>query len=222
MKRILLFTLMIGLFAVQAHAGMMLTLYDGTNTVSVADGGISDLNPLVGVITYIGSIGTWTTNVTTGLSKPVIGSVTDPQMDLNTVDVTSAAGGNLWITLKDDGFSLPEGWDSATLISSIGGTTQGIVWLTQTLQPVGDALVVTLGPFGPPTAGLGPLAFSGSGSISGLVSGLFSLSELALITHDKAGTTSFNASSTVVPVPAAVILGILGLGVVGIKLRKYA
>jgi hypothetical protein len=29
-------------------------------------------------------------------------------------------------------------------------------------------------------------------------------------------------SSAIVPVPAAVLLGILGLGAVGVKLRKYA
>ncbi len=35
-------------------------------------------------------------------------------------------------------------------------------------------------------------------------------------------TNSGSVDASVVPVPAAVILGILGLGVVGIKLRKYA
>ena len=39
---------------------------------------------------------------------------------------------------------------------------------------------------------------------------------------DKSNSYSDTLHTSVVPVPAAVILGILGLGVAGIKLRKYA
>ena len=41
-------------------------------------------------------------------------------------------------------------------------------------------------------------------------------------TYPLGGSISDDFHTSVVPVPAAVILGVLGLGVVGIKLRKYA
>ena len=41
-------------------------------------------------------------------------------------------------------------------------------------------------------------------------------------TYPDGGSISDDFHTSIVPVPAAVILGVLGLGVVGIKLRKYA
>ncbi len=210
---LMMVALAVGVLVPTAHAAFVLELFDGSTTVSVTDGGFGDGNPLQGVIVFDGAINAWIVNVTTGLSKPTFGSATDPQMDLNTVDVTSNAGGTLRITLTDDGFSLP-GVSSPTLISEIGGTTAGTVNLAQALLPdQGAPLTVILGPFGPG-------AFSGSGSTSGLVLGSFSLQEVAVIHHEGAGATSFDASSVVVPVPGAILLGFLGLGVAGLKLRK--
>ena len=54
----------------------------------------------------------------------------------------------------------------------------------------------------------------------------FSLSEKVVVTHGASGDqgliTTFDAESTVVPVPGAVLLGILGLSAAGIRLRKFA
>lgn len=110
-------------FPSNAQAVATLTLSDGTpaDTVVVTDGEVGlDANPLPGVVTYIGPVGTnWTLNVSTGISH-------SPQvhMDLNSVDATSVGAGSLTILLSDTGFV-----DSPTtnVAMQIGGTTQGTV-----------------------------------------------------------------------------------------------
>lgn len=222
MKRFFLFALVLGVLAGQASADMYLRLDDGTTTLTIGDGDALDANAEVGAITYIGSIGSWVTNVTTGLSKPLLGNANRAQMDLNSVDVSSQEGGTLTIMLTDTGFTLPtEVGEDAWLISSIGGTTVGTVVLEQILDrknnefAVGSSDMVSLflGPFS-------PTAFSGETSTSAPVTGPFSITEVATIVHNGAGSTSFDAVSEVVPVPGAVLLGVLGLSVAGARLRK--
>ena len=136
MKRILLFTLVIGLFAVQADAGMWLSLNDGTTSVTIDDGGALDSNPLVGMITYIGPIGNWQASVTTGVSKPLIGGDASAALDLNSVMVTSMGAGQLTIGLMDTDFTLPpQNGPQWLLTSEFGGTTMGTIQLTQILDP---------------------------------------------------------------------------------------
>jgi hypothetical protein len=207
--------LAVGVFAPTVQADLVLELSDGTTLVSVTDNEPDDLNPDEGVVLYSGTIGVWTVNVATGVSKPVIGAVTDPKLDLNSINVSDDAGW-LGIALQDTDFSLSPSWGgAATLISEIGGTTAGTVEFAQFLdQEDSEGLAVELGPFGPG-------AFAGTGTDSGLLSASpFSLTELVFISHDGAGATSFNALSSVVPLPSAILLGLLGLGAAGVKLRR--
>ena len=141
MKHLLIFILLLGLFAVQTHAAMILTLNDGSgNTALVQD---TDHD---GVLNYNGNLGgssNWIVNVSTGLSKPLLGSSTEAYMDLNTVNVTSSGGGTLTIKLTDIDFALPAG--SYQLTSAIGGTTNGSVQVTQILDP-DNSLFATVDP----------------------------------------------------------------------------
>jgi hypothetical protein len=211
--------LAVGALSPTAHANMMLIMDDGQgNVVSITDGDMTLDFAVDGFISYnsavSGDIGAWTATVTTGISKPILGSPVDPWMDLNTVTVSSTNAGILTIDLIDDGFSYPFG---GSLQSLIGGTTTGKVMLTQTLTPeTGTPVSLTI-------SDLGPGAFSSSQSASVLPNlGTFSLSEHVEINHSGAGVTSFDAESRVVPVPGAILLGILGLSAAGIKLRKFA
>ncbi|HCO94496.1 MAG TPA: hypothetical protein DIU00_11185 [Phycisphaerales bacterium] len=247
MKRFLLFTLVIGLFAVQANAAMFLTLDDGlNNVVTIQDGsGLFGEDGIVnGQITFNGGVGlNWTGNVTTGWSKGLY-PANPPKMDLNSVNLSSLGAGTMTIMLTDQDFSVPAGGSSQVLLSSIGGTTDGTVELTQildrentaggpitTIPIVGtsgdytiassDYAFVVNGPFTPaPLLSFGSTASVGAPVTDG---SLFSLTEIVTITHTAAyDSTSFDAVSTVVPVPGAVLLGMLGLSVAGIKLRKFA
>ena len=70
-----------------AEAAIQLTLASGGSTVTVDDGGVGDANPAAGVITYIGAVGGWEFNVTTG---SIVGSP-NPLIDLNSVNTTLSA-----------------------------------------------------------------------------------------------------------------------------------
>src|SRR5262245_12774628 len=94
-----------------AYATPMLRISDGSSTITITDGGGTDANATSGVVTFIGSIGNWTLNVTTGISFSPNG-----KLDLNSIDGSSAAGGTLTLLLTDTGF-----WDAGNVLSSIGG-----------------------------------------------------------------------------------------------------
>ena len=107
-------------FPSAANATLTLSLSDGINTIVIDDGSGLDKNDATGAVTFIGNIGLWTFNVSTGFSKPNIGSLSSAQMDLNSVDISSSGAGALTIKLYDNSFNLPAGSGVGTML--IGGT----------------------------------------------------------------------------------------------------
>jgi hypothetical protein len=232
MKRILLLTMValaVGVFAPTSHAAFVLNLDDGLgHSVSITDEGAGDLFPSQqGVVGWAGSLGTWIVNNATGVSKPVQGAADDPWVHLNDISTTIAAGVTLTIMLTDTGFEEPSTWTSTQLISNVSGSITGgagsYMTLNQilTAQDPADSLEVDLGPFTELTAATETFASSGS-TFGGPISGPFSITELVTIHHEANGTSSFDMDSTVVPVPGAILLGFLGLGAAGLKLRRFA
>lgn len=221
MKKIV--ALLAGLMMMTATSAMALTLTlsDGLNSVSVNDGGVGDVNSLDGMVTYSGGIGNWIANVSTGTSSPIIGSDTFPILDLNSVDVSSAAGGNLTITLFD---TYSDYTALSSIISgfttSIGGTSVGQVSLAAYINGVQiadiswDDMLKT------------GSAFSGSEGYIGIPIGNedpFDMTLVASITHTTSGSTSFDAELKPVPEPGTMVLlgaGILGLGIYGRRRAK--
>jgi hypothetical protein len=75
---ILLFTIgfLVGIIPATAQATPILTLSDGSTFES-----IKDING-DGIVTWMGAVGNWGISVTTGITKPAIGSRWEPVMDI--------------------------------------------------------------------------------------------------------------------------------------------
>ena len=84
-----------------------------------------DANALAGVLVFSGSIGDFNVNVTTGITRHLLGSSTDPVLDLNSIDVTVAAGGVLTIEFTETGFF--SGGATVYFWTAIGGVTANTV-----------------------------------------------------------------------------------------------
>lgn len=191
----------------------------GPSTLADPDGLLN------GWIAYTGPAGpNWFPNVTSGLSKPILGGPTVAKMDLVSQDTTSVGAGSLDVWLTDTDFSLPLSPIPYILTSTIGGTTNGTVsykqyvdlnnkefgnWIPPTgLTPAG-IVAISGGPFPAP-------GFWETKSTSFALTNPFSLTEYVTITHTASGqVTSFNIESTVAAVPEPTTLLLLGFGLVG-------
>jgi hypothetical protein len=212
----------------QADARLILTM-DGLGTPGIdaividnTDGGVGDATPkgtasvadgnaIDGVVGFTGAIGGFIVNVITGISAPIIGNSKEAILDLFSVNV-SAGAGTLEIMLTDTDYLLGGLPGSAQIQSEIGGTTDGTVDATQSVDPANME-------FGMPPASTlihdtqGPGAFSDELFGSVALGGMFSITELVRITHTAGGQiTSLDFQSTV-PEPAT--LALLGAGLAG-------
>ena len=175
-----------------------------------------DQNPMPGVVVFSGSVGTFSVTVTTGISEPVIGSLDQARLHLNSVNVSGVAVGTLEIMLTDTDFLLGGQPRSATFTSGIGGTTDGTVEFEQILDRNNnefgiDGLVPPDPDLPPDIVSVAQGPFSGgvfAGEETELVvlgEGEFSLTEKVRITHAADGDiTSFDALSTVAPAECAI------------------
>ena len=202
----------------QAHAVPILRLTSSAGgSVTVTDGGLLDSNASAGVVLFNGSVAGWVVNVTTGLSKPSIGSELEPILDLNSVNVSSGGAGTLRIELTDTDFSrsglLPA-------YAAIGGTTSGSVSYSTYFGSSNLAFEQTASladPIGP----LLPTAFSSYSYGTFSAPDPYSLSLVVEVNHGSGGTqvSSFDAVLSVSEPNTVFLLG-AGLLLAGIMLRR--
>lgn len=215
-----------------AHAAFVLYLDDiGTTGIdvivsdeqgtgfatSVCNTNAADAYGGAGTVTYLGSVGNFSVNVTTGVSKP---ELTGGVLDLNSINVSGGAGSTLVIGLTDTGFlgttagytANYGGTTSTNGVASPGGT--GSVTLEFYHDPInvefGPASIFNSGPLGGPT-------FDGSATLGFTAGTPYSLSIIATIDHGAGShNTSFDAELRPQPVPVPAAVWLFGTGLVGL------
>lgn len=199
-----------------SHAIPTLSLSDGTSTVLVEDGSSLDFVPLAGVVGFNGTVGSFTGNVTVGLTYPLIGTLADPEVDL--CDISWRGIGTLTLMYSDIGFGIPSDYDFYT---AVGGVTGGKIKVASYIDTNNTLFIKEI-----ELSSMGPFhgAFCGSDEDLINLSGSFSVTTSATITHTNICQVSsfdlfFKGDSRATPEPSTLILFMLGGGAL-LKLRK--
>jgi hypothetical protein len=204
-----------------AQAGFKLRLTEGNlvTTITGSGGGVGVTNLAFGNF-WINFIG--------GISKPLIGGPNSAEMDIGTLTVRStASGGTLKVELTDTDFQVGNGGPLLNVVSSITGITNGQIsfqsWIDLGNTEFGH---------GATTGFQGPFTGVFGNKVEDLVaggSGPFSITSQTTITLGPNATfesTDGHTTVTPSPAPAAVVLALTGLPMLGLggvlRLRKRA
>jgi len=175
-----------------------------------------------GQISHNGPLGDFSVTMTTGLTKPTLGTAEYPVLDILSFELSGAVGGTLEIEFIETDFVVD---DLVGMLTSIGGTTTGSVTFDTYVDDDNVAFARTnhLASIGPLSASTGFGGTFGAESLDLLPSlqGSYSATLVVTVTHDgqigmAPQSTSFDAELRPVPEPATV--GLMGVGGIALLL----
>jgi hypothetical protein len=209
----------VGLVGSTSHAGadFQLRLSDsiGTTPRTITDNGAGDSNPNAGVITFNGSFGAYLVTFTAALSKPVSGSVAEPNMDLNFL-VAKAAGSvadTITIETSDTDFTT----SPLSLGAAVGGTFGGPI--SQVTYQTFSGNNTNFDESGSSSALLTFTSspFSGTSTLNVPAGSPYSLTEKVVITGASGFGSSSGDGTLSVPAPANLAGGFHRPALVGVR-----
>lgn len=215
--------LSLSLYTADADAAPALRLDDGSNVLTIIDQGVNDLSAQAGGIAFIGNFGSFIFNVTGASTKPLIGSASEPRMDLSSLNVTGTTAGSLQLFFTDTDFIGSGG--PINFISGIGGATAGLIQFDAyaSASNLPFATDILLGSSGL----LNGVTFSYENTSDIALSGNYSLTTVVTIIHNTGGLNSSVNAVIEIPEPAfaPAILGgalLVGARLAGRRRRRNA
>ncbi|MBN2319387.1 MAG: hypothetical protein JXR49_09940 [Acidobacteria bacterium] len=183
---------------VEAYTADVLTLRletGGGSMVEVEDNATEDDSGEIGVVTFSGSLGNFSTIVATVISKPIVGALDQAELGLSVVSTTSDAGDTLYVSASDLNYLVYPDSGTGSFISAVGGTTGGST-IFQTFLDADNVLFAVAGLSICPSGIQGPFSGAFDDTITNdcYINGEFSITATAEATLGPRSVQSFGAT----------------------------
>jgi hypothetical protein len=188
------------------------------HTLTIVDGDANDTSGLAGSVSYSGGFGSWIVTVSTGVTKPLTGTATSPEMDL-AYSATGTGSGTLTIKFSENGFGPSSGAANITF-----GGTQPSGW-SSSGQVLGSSVNTEFA-----GSGIGSTLSYGTTSFSGDTTGAlpsaspYALTEIVNVSYSGSGVHTASGDINLSTPDGGMTLMLLGSAFGGIEFirRKFA